>query len=391
MSDGTPEGTSLVADLAPGRLRFDPVDLTPFAGRLFFAPGATDQTGVWVSDGNAEGTFRLSFPCPGSCNTPGRIFGATAQRLLFQAGSCQPPFQGNLWTYDTAGQLSMLPLCYGYDTVAFRGNEAFLGLGQLWRVDLTTGATVQLTSWPASQFGPTSLKASGNLLFFSRNDAATGTELWVSDGTAAGTVLVKALSLGFPHAAARQLTVAGDRLFLSVFNPETGEELWTSDGTPAGTHLVADLNPGPAGSAPQSLTAVNSRLLFAADDGTSGLELWISDGTREGTALLQDIAPGPALSSPSDITVTRDRVFFLADDGAHGRELWSMPRSAAVVCPANGTTLCLQGGRFAVTVHWQTPNAPAARESAIRFRSPAATRPAPSGSSARRTSSCWSR
>ncbi len=101
--------------------------------------------------------------------------------------------------------------------------------------------------------------------------------------------------------------------------------------------------------------AIDGKLTLIAWE---AMNLWASDGTREGTVLLQDIAPGPAPSSPGNLTVTRDHVFFLADDGVHGRELWSMRRSAAAGCPANGTTLCLQGGRFAVTVRWQTPNVP---------------------------------
>src|SRR5436305_170855 len=75
-----------------------------------------------------------------------------------------------------------------------------------------------------------------------------------------------------------------------------GEELWRSDGTPAGTALVKDLNPGSGPSSPSTLTVVGPTVYFAAYEPTGGYELWRSDGTAAGTALVKDIAPGTASS-----------------------------------------------------------------------------------------------
>src|SRR5436189_4586426 len=60
-------------------------------------------------------------------------------------------------------------------------------------------------------------------------------------------------------------------------------ELWKTDGTQAGTVLVKDINPGISGSHPDHLTEVNGTLFFTADDGTNGTELWKSNGTTAGT------------------------------------------------------------------------------------------------------------
>ena len=54
-----------------------------------------------------------------------------------------------------------------------------------------------------------------------------------------------------------------------------GIELWKSDGTAAGTVLVADIRPGSDGSSPDDLAFVNGALFFAADDGRNGREPWI--------------------------------------------------------------------------------------------------------------------
>jgi ELWxxDGT repeat protein len=53
-----------------------------------------------------------------------------------------------------------------------------------------------------------------------------------------------------------------------------GNELWRSDGTTAGTKLVRDIKPGAKGSGTRNLTNVGGTLFFDADDGRHGTELW---------------------------------------------------------------------------------------------------------------------
>ncbi len=72
----------------------------------------------------------------------------------------------------------------------------------------------------------------------------------------------------------------------------SGIELWKSDGTAAGTVLVKDIRPGIFNSNPLSLTNVNGTLFFAANDGVTGFELWKSDGTAAGTVMVKELTPG---------------------------------------------------------------------------------------------------
>ena len=65
---------------------------------------------------------------------------------------------------------------------------------------------------------------------------------------------------------------------------DLGRELWVTDGTAAGTSLVKDLNIGDGNSSPGSFFEYNNTMYFSARDGiTTGNILFSSDGTAGGT------------------------------------------------------------------------------------------------------------
>src|SRR3984957_5673602 len=84
------------------------------------------------------------------------------------------------------------------------------------------------------------------------------------------------------------LTLGGYVYFAATDGPNgtTGRELWRTDGTAAGTTLVKDINPGAADSSPVLLAVAGTNLYFMANDGVHGTELWKSDGTSAGTMLV---------------------------------------------------------------------------------------------------------
>jgi ELWxxDGT repeat protein/autotransporter-associated beta strand protein len=172
----------------------------------------------------------------------------------------------------------------------------------------------------------------GGIAYFGANDGDTGTELWRSNGTAAGTFLLKDIqqpNSGFSNGSnPRELTNVGGTLFFSAGNTAEGEELWKSNGTSTGTVLVRDINPGPSHSSPSFLTSFGGLLLFSATD-ANGTELWRSDGTSAGTIRVKDIIPGSKSSSPSFLTNVGGTLFFTAFDNFNGAELWKSDGTAA--------------------------------------------------------------
>ena len=175
------------------------------------------------------------------------------------------------------------------------------------------------TGWTGSTFE--GLWVAGVLAFgvFEYDDRA---QLWKSDGTSAGTQLVRDFGPGStqPYSQGAYLTAVGGGVFgvlrTDAGGPsDTGYELFYSDlneANSAGTHLVKDINPGPHDSYPASLLPFEGKLYFAADDGQYGTELWVSDGSAGGTQMVKDIVSSPSGvgSYPTDLTLGNGEFFF---------------------------------------------------------------------------------
>ena len=216
----------------------------------------------------------------------------------------------------------------------FVGNDGIHG-SEFWKSDGTDLGTVMVKDiWPGPEDGADELDpryyvvSDDGTLFFSACDGVHGVELWKSDGTEAGTVMVKDSGPGTVGIFPYYLTDVNGVVFFRGYDDVHGTQLWKSDGTEAGTFMVKDINQGPyaKSSKPDQLTNVNGTLFFAADDGLHGIELWKSDGTAGGTVLVKDIYPGlglvPNSSNPHDLIDVNGTLFFTAWDGVHGNELW---------------------------------------------------------------------
>ena len=118
--------------------------------------------------------------------------------------------------------------------------------------------------------------------------------LHVTEGTAESTSIfkeVETLKLSGTHRYRK--IVAGDYLFFTAHTDDDGVELWRTDGTDSGTIMLKDINPGSSNSEVTNFfVASNGLLYFQAKDGVHGEELWVSDGTSEGTIMLKDFYEG---------------------------------------------------------------------------------------------------
>jgi len=164
----------------------------------------------------------------------------------------------------------------------------------------------------------------GSSVYFTAEEGH-GRGLWKSDGTEAGTVLVKDINPGGISSIDNVLAFSG-RLYFAADDGAHGRELWTSDGTPEGTAMVKDVNPAGSGGA-SGLTVFQGRLAFVANDGVHGAEVWTSDGTAAGTVMAAETVPGPGSLLGSGegafLAVSGRYLYFSATEAATGTELWA--------------------------------------------------------------------
>lgn len=204
--------------------------------------------------------------------------------------------------------------------VYFTGTTATNGLG-LYKSDGTVAGTTlvkELNSTDMTQNnnyateGP--VTANGIFYFGAKDDVSPGIKLWRSDGTASGTYV-----LNGPTQPTNIVELNGFVLFLG-YDAANGGELWRSDGTQAGTYLVKDINPGTANSLTilNYSSVLNNRLYFYAVDGVHGNEAWVSDGTSAGTFLIKDLCPGSCDGYFQNPIVYKNSVFYNGYSPANG-------------------------------------------------------------------------
>ncbi|HEV7668347.1 MAG TPA: hypothetical protein VGS22_07475 [Thermoanaerobaculia bacterium] len=311
---------------------------------------ADDPSGfqLWATDGSADGTRQLTtdpLQFDGNARRHTLLVLPGTDRIFFTAEDANHGLE--LWTSDAtaAGTHEVANLAAGPDGSApheltlFRGRVFFVaddgGGFSLWS---THGTTADTRRFEGPSGGPWFLAVVESRLYFFVQES-DGWTLWKSDGSAGGTDRVKRFA---PAAAGEQaVTAVSDaigrlgRLFFVVLDGRGSRQLWVSDGTSAGTRRLTRFS-GASSFAegsfpPQPAPAATGGLLFAATDRGRGREPWTSDGTMAGTHSLLDICPGTCSGwvDSNRAAAFRGRVVFPATTRLRGTELWSTDGTAA--------------------------------------------------------------
>lgn len=317
-TNGTEAGTVFVASLGEDTSFGFRSKFTVYKNKLYFSGDSiADGDELWVSDGTQEGTFifkdinllESNFSNPNilsKASNPTDLI-IYNDKLYFAADDGINGVE--IWVTDGTPENTTLAL------------------------DIRNGSIGS---------SPSSFTIYKNLLYFAASEGTHGIELWKSDGTTNGTELVKDINFGedssipsynssiYGGNGYNQIVILNNKLYFvaEVDNNFTniGVELWESDGTEAGTKLVKDIFSGSASSSPAYLTVLNNKIYFNAttnyDNGLAYKYLWESDGTGDGTIEVRDVNNN-SINYPNYITVFNSKLFFSSVDENFGVELFS--------------------------------------------------------------------
>lgn len=280
VSDGTDAGTHEIIRSDYPWIAEQPMGFTQIGGRLVFTAdgyAALDRQ-LWATDGTASGTLQL---------TTDTYYGGTSYtRLSFG--------------YSAGAVIGDKLIFSGYESASPVQQD--IGLG-LWITDGTAAGShhiktlgTQSVSRPVDFAEIRDFTELNNKLIFTAYTAELGARLWVTDGTAEGTNVLSAVappqvpdifSPGITMTGTFQFTRLGDNIVFRADDGANGAELWITDGTSAGTHLLKDINPT-GSSTPENLALVGANIIFEANDGT-GKHFWMSDGTSAGTRIANEL------------------------------------------------------------------------------------------------------
>ncbi len=386
LTDGTASGTQLVKDIGPTTYSGAFLSSNNFAVldnvSVFAANNLTNGIELWRSDGTDVGTFMLkninTIPSQGgidySSNPSGftkignaiylraeDTFGITSlwrtdgtsagTAKVFSLrnidGTISPlirEFKGKLafLTFTNSGTLlwqsdgtetgtgpisnavfvdnNALDPIYPMDSILFFSGKTdpnYMIRGELWRTDGTKAGTRLVKKIADGTTGsiPRQFFRFGNYTYFLANVSTGVTQLWRSNGTDTGTTKVFALSTQSIFTIESPVILPNKFFFVAVDNSYK-YNLWVSDGTEAGTMRVAeDIRS-------TFIKVLNGKVYFTGFSVDKGIELWETDGTVTGTKMTADVNIGAASSNATPLLVDGTTLYFAASDHTTDFELW---------------------------------------------------------------------
>jgi len=116
----------------------------------------------------------------------------------------------------------------------------------------------------------------------------------------------------------------GRKVYFKAVTAAAGLELWITDGTTAGTYMVKDIAEGTAGSAITKMINVNNRhLVFKAWSAEKGNFIWYTDGTEEGTKPFEAAGLSTYENVPRNMAVMNGKVYTGIGNQSLGVELYA--------------------------------------------------------------------
>lgn len=338
LTDGTETGTKMIKEIFPDGLSSVNDHGIVYKNKLLFAADdGINGSELWISDGTDTGTHMLveiatetqehSQPCYFQ-HYNGKVLFLATQDIGYEYFITDGTKNGTMPFSDYSGILipsessifhtSTNIFYQSYSTVeeGYTANSVWLAPKRLQTlIDLYPGPDeidqVYFTQYKGKIYFLTCSKKRGHKLF-------------VTNGWASGTSLVKTLDTGtVPFARSPLFTEYRGKLYF-IRNTASGEnEMWVTNGTEAGTKPFSDIAPGITD--PRRLILFKDFLYFTANINSGDRQLIRTDGTARGTMLVSPPSSGVnPVPIYSDLIVCDSTLFYTADYYGDGIELWAL-------------------------------------------------------------------
>ncbi len=340
-SNNKANSAMLVKDIYAGATSSNPVDLTLLKGKLYFnAASKNSGTELWKTDGtgiktnmvaeiNNTSTASSSTYFTTALHMTNILPGASINNeVYFMAAKPETGFE----LYKSNGKESGTSLAkdlskgesasFPQNSIKKMGNIYFQALGGnsgIYKID-SSGKITQIVA--AVNIQSFDIADNGLIFYITNNYLTNKYELCRSNGTETDKFF---LTDKVYSNTIKLVITAGNIAYFSAMDAN-GIELWKSDGTVAGTSMVKDINTGAGNSLPYSLYAFNDKIYFGANDG-SGIALWKSNGTATGTTKLKDIRPYNQIPYSDYFCAVKNKLYLNA----------STLQEGSVLCETDGT------------------------------------------------------
>jgi len=226
----------------------------------------------------------------------------------------------------------------GNGKAVFRASDGFYFNNDLWVTDGTEAGTVMIKDIAATdQLQSIAELGNGQAVFRVASSNNGNLDLWITDGTASGTTLLKSMAAQgwMGNEGSRKLTSLGSgKIVFSGYDATHGSEMWVTDGTASGTVMLKEFSPGATDGSFGGFTALGNgkAVFYGRDSTTSGaVRLWVTDGTESGTHVVGESVQGVSADYVVDISLLGNgKAVFTALDAQHGtQDMWVTDGTAA--------------------------------------------------------------
>lgn len=330
ITDTTEEGTTFIGYFGNTKSQVKPQPVV-FNNKIYY--GKDDE--LWESDGTQTGNTMLFKNKDDDGNIESIIHYNNNLVLFLTRGI-------HIFDGTTTTKIATPDITTNYNGFRIKGDSKIYFSAnykdegfRIWTTDGTAANTISIEPfWPDGNTPSNFTYTKGGQLLFSLStssgDQYNMGELWISDGTKAGTKMLKNINkTGNISSNPKSQTVLNGKIYFSADDNIHGRELFVFDGTT--TSLVKDINPGVHSSKPFGLYVVNNKIIFKAYTLDKGYELWITDGTEAGTHIIKDINPNKgnafrydegAYEIIDEFTLHNNELYFYANNGVNGYEPW---------------------------------------------------------------------